>query len=173
MNLEFINIAHLDLAFDFSYNIINRFYKIIKDIDFDIIVLNKVYGLEDSNFPILNVSSGTRKNCHKCKSFYILNKEHGLKLIGYDKTKEIEDNNNTKQYITDYNKFKHIYRLEIRTSHKLLNDSLLKIGFTDSYLLDIIIKRDYSELMLLYTNLLNRLIRIRYKNKVYSLIEFI
>ena len=87
--------------------------------------------------------------------------------------KEIEDNDNEKSYIKDYLNYKSIFRLEVRTKHNLLVDTLNKIGYTDIYLFQCILNREFDELYFIYDELLRRLIRIEYNNKVYSLIDFI
>ena len=173
LDLEFINNSILDIAYDVDYNIINKFYKLIKDKDIDLIILNKKYGMDDEIGSLLNLSVGTRRNIRKNKSFYIQNKDKGLVLNGYDKLKEIEDNDNEKSYIKDYLNYKSIFRLEVRTKHNLLVDTLNKIGYTDIYLYQCILNRELDELYFIYDELLRRLIRIEYNNKVYSLIDFI
>lgn len=173
LNLELYSISKLDLALDFNYNIINKFYKLLKCEELEFIILNKKYSIDDEISGLLNVSTGTRKNIHLFKSFYINNKEKGLSLSAYNKLKEIKDNDNTKSYISDLINSNKIFRLEIRTNHTLLKDSLLKLGYSDSYLHDIIINRINDELFELYNHLLNRLIRISYRNNTYSLLKFI
>ena len=118
------------------------------------------------------IAKGTRKNPVKYKSFYLSNKEKGLELACYNKLKEIQDNNYNKQYILDKINFKPIYRLEIRTNHKMLKDTMDKLGFTDD---DLFYNILFNEDMLfkLYLSLLNRLIRIKYKNQTHSILEVI
>lgn len=173
LNLELYTISKLDLALDYTYNFINRFYKLLKNEELEFIILNKKYSMNDKISTLLNVSTGTRMNIHLFKSFYINNKEKGLSLSAYNKLKEIQDNDNNKSYISDLINSDKIFRLEIRTNHTLLKDSLLKLGYTDSYLHDILINRINDELFELYNHLLYRLIRISYKNNTYSLLKFI
>lgn len=176
LNPEKVNNSILDLSLDFDYNIIRMFYYIIRNKDLDIILLNKKYGMNDKIKDLLCISNGTRKNIHLNKSFYINNKEKGLTLALYNKSQEIEDNDNEKEYIKDYLNFndnKKIYRMEIRTRHKLLKDTLTKIGFTDEYIFDCIIRRIDDELLVLFRNLLERLIRIEYKSNTYSLLDML
>lgn len=172
-NLQFNSISKLDLALDYDYNIINGFYKILKEKEINLIILNKKESNEKELKNLLHVSTGTRNNIHKYKSFYINNKEKGLTLNCYDKLKEIEDNNNTKQYIKDYLGFKKIYRIEVRVNHNILNDTLVKLGYTDDYILLCIINRINDELFEVYKNLLYRLIHLEYKKKPYSIIDIL
>nr|WP_303917366.1 hypothetical protein [Bacteroides intestinalis] len=173
LNLEINSISKLDLALDFTTNIVSKFYRLLKNRDLNFIILNKKYVINDEVKNLFTISNGTRTNIHRNKSFYIQNREKGLTLCGYNKIKEILDNNNEKQYIKELINSNRIYRLEIRTNHSLLLDSLKKIGFTDLYLYQILISRDNSELFVLYNHLLNRLIRLEYENKIYSLLDFI
>ena len=173
LNLEFRQISRIDIAFDTNINAVNKFYKILKNEELDIIILNKSIKIDDNINDLLNVSQGTRKHIHKFKSFYIQNKEKGLVLNCYDKRKEIEDNNNIKNYIIDNFNYKDVFRIEVRTNHHLLIDSLNNLGFTDEYLYYIIVNCISDELYLLFENLLNRLIRIKYKKNIFSLIDLI
>lgn len=75
LDIEFDINSKLDIALDFDYNIINKFYKLIKCEDINLIILNTKYGIDDEIGELLNMSTGTRKNIHKYKSFYIQNKE--------------------------------------------------------------------------------------------------
>ncbi len=173
LNLEINSISKLDLALDFTTNIVSKFYNLLKNRDLNFIILNKKYMINEEVKNLFTISNGTRTNIHKNKSFYIQNREKGLTLCGYNKIKEILDNNSEKEYIKELISSNKIFRLEVRTNHSLLLDSLKKIGFTDVYLFQILINRDNIELFVLYNHLLNRLIRIEYNNKIYSLLDFI
>lgn len=173
LNLVFNQISRIDLALDCNINVVNKFYKLLKNEDLEIIILNKSYALNENINDILHLSTGTRNNIHKFKSFYIQNKEKGLILNCYDKRKEILDNNNSKSYILNDFNYKNVFRIEVRTNHHLLIDSLNKIGFTDEYLYYIITNSITDELYLLFEHLLNRLFRIKYKKDIYSLIDLL
>ena len=174
LNLEFHSISKLDLALDFDSNIINTFYKLLKMDELSPIILNRKYDMQCKEIKnLINVSTGSRKNVRKFKSFYITNKERGLCLNAYDKTKEIADNDYQKQYIIDKLDMKKIFRLEIRTNHTLLLDSIKKLGYTDDYLYDLIVTNQIHELFELYKHLLNRLIRFDFKGKVISFLDLL
>lgn len=173
LDLEIHSISRLDLAYDTNKNVIEKFYSILRNNEYDLKILNKIYGMNDEIGTLLHVSSGTRNNVRKNKSFYIKNIEGGLTLHCYNKSKEIEDNGNKKQYIKDVVNSNKIYRLEIRLEHFILNDTLKKIGFTDSYLYTILLNRDNAELFFLYQTLLDRIIEVKHKRKSISFLEFI
>lgn len=173
LGLQFMSISKLDFALDLNINFIAKFYRILKNKSYTPIVLNKKY--EDMNKLIremITISQGTRQNPNKYKSFYISNKENGLELSCYNKLKEIEDNGFNKQYILDKLKFKPIYRMEIRTNHKMLKDTMNVLGINDDDLFYNILFNE-EELFKLYLSLLNRLIRIKHQNQTYNLLEVI
>lgn len=175
LNLQSLKISKLELAFDFNRSFIDKFYTIIKDDDFIPIIFNKRY--KDKNEEIgelLHVSTGNRIKLNKFKSFYIKGKYQnydGLELKYYNKGKEIEDRKFEKQYIIDKLGFKNIFRLEIRTNHKKLKYSPDKLGLTDE---DLYMRlEDKKVLFNLFRLLLYRVIRIEFKEKTYSLLDFI
>lgn len=175
LNLQFLKISKLELAFDFNKSFIDKFYSILKDEDFTPIIFNKRYKDMDKEIgELLHVSTGTRNKLNKFKSFYIKGKSKnndGLELKYYDKAKEIKDKNCEKQYIIDKLKFKNIFRLEIRANHKRLKYTLNKLGLSD---FELYMRLEDKELLLkVYYLLLHRIIRIEYKKKVYSLLDFI
>lgn len=175
LNLQFMKISKLELAFDFNRSFIDKFYSILKDEEFTPIIFNKKYKDMDKEIgELLHVATGTRNKLNKFKSFYLRSNcknSDGLELKYYDKAKEIKDKNFEKQYIIDKLDFKKIFRLEIRANHKNLKYTLNKLGLSD---LDLYMRLEDKELLLkVYYLLLHRIIRIEYKNKVYSLLDFI
>lgn len=173
LNLEFVEMSKLDLALDFNKNIIKSFYRLLRNEDYNFIILNKKVQPDDEIKELLHISTGTRKKIHQFKCFYIFNREGGLTLNCYDKAKEIEDAGNEKQYIKDKLGYSNIFRLEVRTNHKILIDSLNKIGLTDDYLYECICMGLYEELFDVYVELINRLVRIEHNNHVDSIINYL
>lgn len=173
LGLQFMSISKLDLALDMNTNFIGKFYHILKNDSFIPIILNKQHKDKDKVIKeMITISQGTRQNPTKYKSFYITNKEKGMELVAYNKLKEIEDNDFNKQYILDKLSFKPIYRLEIRTNHKMLKDTIDKLGLNDNDLFYNILFNE-EELFKLFLSLLNRLIRFRYQNQTYNILEVI
>lgn len=172
LNLKFMNINKIDFAFDINYNVINKFIKLIKDEEFNFVILNKkIADMKQEINEMLLISKGTRENLQKYKSIYIQNKEKGLSLCIYNKLKEIKDNNNEKEYILDKLKFKPIYRIEVRTYHHILKDTIMKLNISDEDLYYNLLNKD--KLLIIYNNLLNRIIRINYNNISYNLIDIL
>lgn len=175
LNLQFLKISKLELAFDFNRSFIDMFYAILKDEEFCPIIFNKKYKKMDEEIgELLHVSTGTRYRINKFKSFYIKScskKSEGLELKYYDKAKEIKDKNFEKKYILDKLKFDKIFRLEIKANHKKLKYSLDKIGLTDEDLFRRI--EDKKLLFTVFQSLIDRVIRFEYKKRTYSLLDFI
>lgn len=172
LGLEFHSISKFDLAFDKSTNMIKKFYSVMNNETYDLMILNKRYGINDEIGSLLHISSGTRKNPRKNKSFYINNAEGGLSLCCYNKTKEIHDKNDKKAYIFDVLQMKRIYRLEIRTEHHILRDTLNNLNMTEFYLYQLILNRCNEELFAIYKDLLSRLIEVKYKRNTICLLDF-
>ena len=172
LDLEFLLNSEIELAVDTDFNIISRFYRLLKNKKYTPKILKKYYydmNKEISN--VLNFSKGTRNNPFKFKSFYIKNKEGGLELKCYDKLKEITDNGNEKQYIKDKLGFNNIFRLEVNVKHKLLKDTLNKMKITDMDIRYNLFNKDF--ISNLYIELLNRLIMIRYKENNYNFLSIL
>lgn len=172
LHLEFMGLPKLDFALDTEKDIIKVFYNLIKRDDIIPIILNKKRENKDEEInELLHMATGTRRKPYLHKSFYIKNKEGGLRLNCYDKTKEIIDNGNKKDYIIKKNGFEKIYRLEIRTIRHTLKDTLDKLSISEEELYRRLFDKDF--LMNIYFALLDRLIRINQGNKTYNLLQFL
>lgn len=172
LNLKFIGVNKLDIALDVNKNIIDRFYEIYKDVKYIPIIFKKRYKNRNVDIKqVINITNGSRKNPHKNKSIYLKNKEGGLTLALYNKFKEITDNNSEKSYIIENWKHNKLFRLEIRTSGHILKDTLTNLGISNEELYYRIFNKDI--LFNIYQNLLNRIIRIEYKNKCYNILNYL
>ena len=172
LHLEFMALSKLDFALDVEKDIIKAFYNLIKRDDIIPIILNKKIEDKDKEINgLLHMATGTRRTPYLHKSFYIENKEGGLTLACYDKTKEIIDNGNKKDYIIKKDGFEQIYRLEIRTIRHTLKDTLNKLSISEEELYMRLFDKDF--LMNIFFALLDRLIRINQGNKTYNLLQFL
>lgn len=123
LNLNFFRISKLDICLDSNLNVIDRFYKLLKDDKQTIIINNKAIKDRQSIIDnIIHLSSGSLQSIRKIKSFVIKGNE--MELVGYNKSVEIEKTG--KDYIKDnLGLDKKIYRLEIRLkNYKLINNAL-------------------------------------------------
>lgn len=172
LDLKFSTNSEIELAVDTDFDIISRFYRLLKNEKYTPRILKKYYyDMDEELSNVLNCSKGTRKNPFKFKSFYIKNKESGLELKCYNKSKEIIDNDNKKQYIKDKLGFDNIYRIEIHVKHKLLKDTMDKMNITDMDIRYNLFNKDF--LSNLYIELLDRLIMIRYKENNYNFLSIL
>ncbi|MEQ3236187.1 hypothetical protein [Bacteroides cellulosilyticus] len=171
LNLQFMTISKIDIAFDCDCNLINRYYKLIKNDNINYIVLNKKVD-KNEEISILNCGKGSLLKPYINKSFYIKNKEGGLELNAYNKSLEIRDNDYNKQYIADWLGFDNIHRLEVRCNHKQLKDTLRSLNLTDE---DVLYRAilDKDLLFLIYTNLLNRILRVDDNNEIYNFLKYV
>ncbi|MBE6306707.1 MAG: hypothetical protein E7084_03555 [Bacteroidales bacterium] len=175
LNLKFEKIANIDIACDFNFNIINKIYKILRNKDLDIKILNKIYGIDDI-IPVLTHASGTRKKLFENKSITILSKSHDIGLFAYNKSREIAENGNTKRYITDTNQFKETettYRLEIRCRHKELRNTLEALSITEDELYMLALCDNKERIGEVYRHLIDRIIMVRAGRKSQSILTFL
>jgi hypothetical protein len=113
LHLSYYRISKLDICLDTNVNVINRFYRLLKDETQTLIINNKVindrYGIINK---LIHFSTGSLKNVRRNKSFIIKGNE--IELIAYNKQQEI-DNSSKKEYIKENLQMdKKIYRLEVR-----------------------------------------------------------
>lgn len=175
LTLRFEKISQIDIALDFNFNIVNKIYKILRNKDLDIKILNKIYGIDDS-IPVLTNASGTRRKLFDNKSLRILSKNKDIGLFAYNKSREIAENGNAKQYIIDTNQFKATettYRLEIRCKHKELRNTLEALNMTEDELYILAICDNKDRLGEVYRHLIDRIIMARVGRKSQSILTLL
>lgn len=124
LHLSYYRISKLDICLDSNINIINRFYRLLKDESQTLIINNKVirdrYNIIDK---MIHYSTGSLKNIRRNKSFILKGNE--IELVAYNKQQEI-DNSSQKEYIKENLQMdKKIYRLEVRfTNFKQIQKAL-------------------------------------------------
>lgn len=171
IGLEFKCVSKIDIAIDFNFNIINRLYKLYKNNNYNLIVNRKK--IENLNTIVKDVvhiaGNNNRKRPFANPTFYIHNDNHSLSLKAYNKTNEINQSSN-KQYIVDNIGFNRLYRLEVScANHKVIKKSLDMINLTDEELYSKL--QDETTLILLFMNILDRLIRVQYKRKSLNILS--
>ena len=173
LTLKFEKISQIDIALDFNFNIINKIYKILRNKDIDIKILNNVYGIDDS-IPVLTCATGTRRKLVENKSLRISSKSKELVLVAYNKSREIAENGNSKQYITDTNQFSEtiIYRLEIRSRHKELRNTLEALNMTEDELYICALCNNIERIGDVFRHLIDRIIMVRAGRKSQSILTF-
>lgn len=136
LHLEFFRISKLHLAFDSNVNIINRFYKLLKNEDVDFVINDKkIKSMDEKIHSLIHVSVGTRKNRYQDKSFYVKNNDDSLVLSAYNKALELTENS-AKDYIALKVGFdKRIYRFEVRLNcYKVIRETLQAANIKDEEL---------------------------------------
>ena len=156
LNLSYYRISKLDICLDTNVNVINRFYRLLKDESQTLVINNKV--IKDRYAIIkklIHYSIGSLKNVRRNKSFIIKGNE--IELVAYNKREEI-DNSSRKEYIKENLQMdKKIYRLEVRFSNfkqikKALKMCSVDIGELYYYPFEDLLER-------IFVTTLNRIIR--------------
>lgn len=173
LNLKFEKIANVDLAIDFNFNITSKIYRVLRNKNIDIKILNKVYDYNE-NIPVITTASGARRNLQANKTLSVVSKNKGLGLHSYNKSREIAENGNCKQYITDVNNFTKCWRLEVRCTHKELHRTLTALHMTEDevYMLALT-DGNSTRLFEIYNHLLDRLIMVTVGRKSINLLNYI
>lgn len=156
LHLSYYRISKLDICLDTNINIINRFYRLLKDESQTLVINNKV--IKD-RYAIINklihYSIGSLKNFRRNKSFILKGNE--IELVAYNKQQEI-DNISKKEYIKENLQMdKKIYRLEVRfTNYKQIKKAL-NMCYVD---IDELYYYPFADLLeQIFVSTLNRIIR--------------
>lgn len=173
LGLEFKQVSKVDIAVDFNFCIIRRFYQLYKNSEYDLIINGKkVEGVEQKVADVLHIAGNTtRKRPMSNPMPVVKNSSGSLSLRLYNKTREIEDESH-KDYITDAVGFARLYRIEVNCgNHKTLKPSLNKLGMSEVDLYTGL-QNDYT-LSRLFCALLDRLIRVQKGRRSYSLMDIL
>ena len=173
LGLKFKQVSKLDIAVDFNFNIIRRFYRLYKNSEYDLIINGrKVEGVEQKVADVLHVAGNTTRKRPMANPMPIIkNLDGSLSLKAYNKTREIEEESH-KDYITDTVGFARIYRFEVSCgNHKSLKTSLNKLGMSEVDLYTGLQNED--TLSRLFYALLDRLIRVHKGRRSYSLMDIL
>ena len=173
LGLEFKQVSKIDVAVDFNFNIIRRFYKLYKNGEYDLIINGKkVEGVEQKVSDVLHVTGNTTRKRPMANPMPIIkNSDGSLSLKAYNKTREIEEESH-KDYIADAVGFARIYRFEVSCgNHKALKPSLSKLGMSEIDLYTGLQNED--TLSSLFYALFDRLIRVQKGRHSYSLMDIL
>ena len=173
LGLEFKQVSKIDIAVDFNFNIIRRFYRLYKNSEYNLIINGKkVEGVEQKVADVLHVAgNNTRKRPMANPMPIIKNSDGSLSLKAYNKTKEIEEESH-KDYIADAVGFARMYRFEVSCgNHKSLKTSLNKLGLSEADLYTGLQNKD--TISRLFCAFLDRLIRVQKGRHSYSLMDIL
>ena len=170
LHLSFLRVSKLDIALDANWNLVRCFYRLWRNPDYAFVLLGHrtIEDMTENVSEMIHISTGTRKNISKNRSFSLSNSENSLSLAGYNKSNEIAATK--KKYIADATEFKKIYRLEVRmSSYKEVRKTLGTLPMNDEELYCRL--TDENTLLRLFVTCLSRLIRVKQGRKAYGLLE--
>lgn len=157
LHLSYYRISKLEICLDTNVNVINRFYRLLKDESKTLIINNKVINDRYATITkLIHSSTGSLNNVRRNKSFIIKGNE--IELVAYNKQQEI-DNISKKEYIKENLQMdKKIYRLEVRfTNYKQIKKAL-NMCYVD---IDELYYYPFEDLLeRIFVNTLNRIIRL-------------
>lgn len=168
LNLKFLRISKLDIAADFNFNIQRYILKSYKDLDYELLINGEVVNESCVHGVGVYAGNNPRNRLFAKPSLDFANKNKTLTMRVYDKLKEIKEESN-KTYILERDGFTRIYRVEMTCkNHKVLYKSLVRLGLSDEDLYSML--DDHNVLQKLFTDLMNRLVRLRKNRTVYNLL---
>lgn len=173
LGLEFRQVSKIDIAIDFNFCIIRRFYQLYKNSEYDLIINGKkIVGVDQKVADVLHIAGNTSRKRPMANPMPVVKNSGGsLSLRLYNKTREIDEESH-KDYIIDAVGFARVYRFEVSCgNHKTLKPSLNKLGMSEADLYTGL--QDESTLSRLFNALLDRLIRIQKGRRSYSLMDIL
>lgn len=178
LGLTFFRVSKIDIALDTNFNIVKRFYKVLRNPQY-VLYLNGKKTPADMNTYIRDIEGhyvGSRNEPYKYKTFYIHNSKKTMIIRGYNKSLEIAEESG--KYYVEHHAEHHVgcgdlYRFEISCKNcELIQTTLNSLGV--KYQDEIYSKlQSNSFLFDFFQNVSNRLIKYSFRKKSYSLIEVI
>ncbi|MCR5039490.1 MAG: hypothetical protein K6A94_09160 [Bacteroidales bacterium] len=171
LGLEFMRVSKLDVAVDFSFNVVNRFYRVFKNPDYDLIINGvKVKDIQSVVPDVVHIAGNTtRKRPFARHTPVIRNADGNMLMRAYDKGREIDEESH-KDYIRESAGFKRLYRIEVSLGcHKVVKKVLDRLGLTDGDLYAHL--QNERTLIDLFRVALNSLVRVSRKRKSTSVLE--
>lgn len=173
LGLVFMRVSKIDVAVDFNFNVVNSFYRLFKNPNYDLIVNGeKVKGMKCTVRDVLHIAGDTtRQRPFAHHTPVIKNADGSMLMRAYDKGKEIDEESG-KEYIREKSGFKKLYRIEVSLScHKVIKKMLNKLGMTDEELYARL--QHEKTLMDLFRVGLYSLIRVSRRRRSMSVLEAI
>lgn len=173
LGLEFLRVSKIDIAADFNFNVVNRFYRLFKNPDYDLIINGKKVADFWTTIPeVLHIAGNTNRKRPFAHHMPVVKNANGSMLMrAYDKSKEIEEDSG-KEYIREKAGFNRLYRLEVSLgSHKVVKKVLDTLALTDEELYALL--GHESTLIDFLVSSLNKLIRVSRRRKSHGILEII
>lgn len=173
LGLEYNSLTEVEVAFDTTSNIISKTLKLIKNFEYEMYVNGKkVDDKKIENYFECYSRTRTKKDKHPTL-YFAMKKDGAPKMRIYNKTEEIKDNNNRKEYINYWNGFgkKTTYRCEVVIKSNYFKEYCEKNNI-DMYFSSIL--QDEDMLIALWYDFVYRLVHFKDKqgNEV-SIIDLI
>lgn len=171
LGLEFLRVSKCDVAVDFNFNVVNRFYRLFKNPDYDLIVNGeKVKGMKCKVRDVLHIAGNTtRQRPFAHHTPVIKNADSSMLVRTYDKGKEIDEESG-KEYIREKAGFKKLYRIEVSlVCHRVIKKVLDRLDLTDERFY--VRLQDEKTLIAFFRVALNSLVRVSRKRKSMSVLE--
>ena len=171
LGLEFLRVSKCDVAVDFNFNVVNRFYRLFKNPDYDLIVNGeKVKDMKCIVHDVLHITGNTTRHRPFAHHTPVIKNADGSMLMrAYDKGKEIDEESG-KEYIREKAGFKRLYRVEVSLGcHRVIKKVLERLDLTDENFYALL--QDEKTLIAFSRVALNSLVRVSRKRKSMSVLE--
>jgi len=171
LGLDFLRVSKIDVAVDFNFNVVSRFYRLFKNPDYDLIVNGeKVKGMKCTVRDVLHIAGNTsRQRPFAHHAPVIKNADGSLLMRAYNKGKEI-DEESRKEYIREKAGFKKLYRMEVSLScHRVIKKVLERLNLTDENFYTLL--QDEKSLIAIFRVSLNCFASVSRKRKSMSVLE--
>lgn len=173
LGLDFLRVSKIDVAVDFNFNVVNRFYRLFKDPDYDLIINGKKVADIRTTIPdVLHIAGKTNRKRPFAHHMPVVKNANGSMLMrAYDKSKEIEEDSG-KEYIREKAGFNRLYRLEVSLgSHKVVKKVLDTLALTDEELYALL--GHEGTLIDFLVSTLNKLVRVSRRRRSYGILDVI
>lgn len=171
LGLKFLRVSKCDVAVDFNFNVVNRFYRLFRNPDYNLIINGeKVKGMKCVVRDVLHIAGNTtRKRPFAHHTPVIKNADSSMLVRAYDKGKEIDEESG-KEYVREKTGFKRLYRVEVSLGcHRVIKKVLERLDLTDENFYTRL--QDEKTLIAFFRVALNSLVRVSRKRKSMSVLE--
>lgn len=173
LGLEFLRVSKIDIAVDFNFNVVNRFYRLFKNPDYDLIINGKKVADIRTTIPeVMHIAGNTNRKRPFAHHMPVVKNVNGSMLMrAYDKSKEIEEESG-KEYIKENAGFNRLYRLEVSLGcHKVVKKVLDTLALTDEELYSLL--GHEGTLIDFLVSALNKLVRVSHRRRSYGILDVI
>jgi len=171
LGLVFMRVSKIDVAVDFKFNVVSRFYRLFKNPGYDLIINGeKVKDMKSIVRDVLHIAGNTsRQRPFAHHTPVIKNADGSMLMRAYDKSKEIDEESG-KEYIREKAGFKKLYCIEVSLGcYRVIKKVLERLDLTDENFYALL--QDEKTLIAFFRVALNSLVRVSRKRKSMSVLE--